>query len=246
MKKTVIAVIMLFQASFMMHSETVPASGLVGYWAGDGNANDSSSSANNGSFAGTYGTGIVGQAFLVSTGTYVTISDIPAYGFSTEFSVGFWYYGNSSGVFLGQDNGSGAQNKWFVDYGYVNPGKFEIHLNGPTSTTIASDAVTPASNSWHQFSLVKAGANYSFYFDGNAIGTQSNPGTFPDPIAPVTIGFAEPAVGVFSGLIDEVVLYNRALSVSEVQQLASVPEPSIWIMSVAGAGSMLFLRRHRN
>ncbi|MSU65827.1 MAG: hypothetical protein EXS38_06950 [Opitutus sp.] len=34
-------------------AQSVPTSGLVGYWAGNGNANDSSSLANNGSFSGS-------------------------------------------------------------------------------------------------------------------------------------------------------------------------------------------------
>lgn len=208
-------------------TQTVPVSGLVGHWAGDGNANDSSSFANHGSFSGTYAAGISGQAFQVSSSDYVSAPDAAHYSITSDFSVGFWFYGSLGGALLGQDEGGGALPKWFVDYGYLNPGVFNLHLNGSSGLTVLpSNAISPSSNAWHSFALVKNGTAYTFYFNGSAIGTQTSAySPFPDPTAPFTIGFSEPAAGSFNGLIDEVVFYNRALSGAEVLQLAGVPEP---------------------
>jgi hypothetical protein len=46
---------------------TVPLSGLVGYWTGDGNANDSSTTANNGTFTGSYAPGPGGGRTIIQS-----------------------------------------------------------------------------------------------------------------------------------------------------------------------------------
>jgi hypothetical protein len=51
----------------------VITNGLIGYWAGDNNANDSSPTGNNGSFAGSYVAGVDGQAAIPGT-TYSGLS----------------------------------------------------------------------------------------------------------------------------------------------------------------------------
>lgn len=222
-----IAWLMAVIAASSGRAQTVPGSGLVGHWAGDGNANDSSSFANHGSFSGTYAAGISGQAFQVSSSNYVSAPDAAQYSITTDFSVGFWFNGSLGGALLGQDEGGGTLPKWFVDYGYLNAGVFNLHLNGPNGLTVlSSNAISPSGDTWHSFALVKNGTAYTFYFNGSAIGTQTsayNP--FPDPTAAFTIGFSEPAAGSFSGRIDEIVFYNRALSGAEVLQLAGIPEP---------------------
>jgi hypothetical protein len=226
-------------------AQSVPTSGLVGHWSADGSAADSSSFANNGSFTGTYGAGISGQAFQISA-NYVSIPEQPQYSFTTGFSVGFWFYGSVGGVFLGQDNGGGSQLKWFVDYGYINGGTFNLHLNGPSLVVLPSNAVAPSSNAWHSFALVKSGTSYTFYLDGASIGNTTNSyNPFPDPGAPFTIGYSESAVPQFGGLIDEVVLYDRALTTTEVQQLSSIPEPATTALFAASLGLVAAATRRR-
>lgn len=242
----IIAWLIATGGSFTGRAQTVPVSGLIGYWAGDGNANDSSSFANHGAFSGAYAPGISGQAFQVSLSNYVSAPDAAHYSITADFSVGFWFYGSVGGAFVGQDEGSGAQPKWFVDYGYVNPGVFNLHLNGASGLTVLpSNAVSPSSNAWHSFALVKNATAYTFYFDGAAIGTQtSSYNPFPDPTTAFTIGFSEATAPAFGGLMDEIVFYDRALSLAEVQQLAAVPEPGgVGLLAGAVAFVAWFCRR---
>ena len=145
-------------------------------------------------------------------------------------------------MFLGQDNGGGTQNKWFVDYGYFTSGSFDFHENGSTYGFLSSDAASPASATWNNLAVVKDGSLYSFYLNGSGIGSQTLSGTFPQPTAPFTIGYAEPGLG-YNGLIDDVALYNRALSASEVQELAATPEPSTLALSSLVAASLFACRR---
>src|SRR3954466_16167658 len=77
-------------------AQVVPSSGLVGYWRGDGDATDSSITANNGTFAGSYVAGVNGNAFNLVTGS-VTIPDTGAYAFAGDMSVGLWFNSTVTG-----------------------------------------------------------------------------------------------------------------------------------------------------
>jgi hypothetical protein len=135
---------------------SVPQSGLVGYFAGDGNAQDSSSFHNDGSFPNAhYTTGEVGLAFDLSAGP-VTIPAIAAYQFPGDFSVGFWFKGSSgNNTFLGRDDGGGGFQKWFIDHDYFNPGRFEIHVNGNSFAFLPANPASVDFSVWNQLTFVK-------------------------------------------------------------------------------------------
>ena len=202
--------------------------GLLGYWMAENNANDSSPTANNGSFTGNYVDGMDGKSFDLSTGK-VYIPDIPSYTFGLGFSVGFWFNVNGSNtnsvVFIGQDEGGGSYSKWFIDYNYANPSKFEFHVNGPSSAFLPSDSVA-LTNGWNQLTFVKDNTDYSFYLNGSNIGHNTFEGTFPDPNFALIFGQAEGGFN-FGGLMDNVVLYNRALTTWEIAALAGLPHDDL-------------------
>jgi Concanavalin A-like lectin/glucanases superfamily len=227
---------------------TVPLSGLVGYWTGNGNANDSSTTGNNGTFTGSYasGPGGKGQSFNLATGS-VTIADNPAYqiSYNSSFSVGFWFNFNGNTYaqdIIGQDIGPGGNPKWFIDYNYFNPGAFEF-LAGPSLFTVNGPSATPTG--WKQLTLTVENGVYTFYLDG--VNEGSSPGAdpgyqWPDPDAPLVFSFADGG-SPYAGDLADVVIYNRALSASEVGELASlssVPEPAPWAMMLMGFAGLGF------
>ncbi len=244
--KTRTLLFLLILAVTAAQADVIP-DGLIGYWAADNNANDSSPTANNGTFTGSYASGVVGSAFDLSTGV-VHIPDISAYALGTAFTVGFWFNTNnlpaSNVAFMSQDDGGGYVPKWIVEYGYYCSNCMELHLNqaGGPSAFLRSNPVTLPSG-WNQFTLVRNGTSFSFYLNGVNIGDATSSYTFPNPSADLLLGQAESAFNNFEGLMDDVVIYNRGLSPGEVLQLANVPEPSaVWLAGLALAG-LAALRR---
>jgi hypothetical protein len=218
--------------------------GLVGYWGANNNANDSSPMGNNGSFSGSYVAGINGQAFDLSTGK-VYISDNPTLTFGSGLTVGFWFNINGTNTnnvaFLGQDDGSGSNRKWFIDYDYKNRSCFELHVKyTPSTGTFLPTNPVALADGWNQLTLVKDNSNYFFYLNGIGIGSQTFGDPFPDPSSALIFGSAESFS--FNGLMDNVVLYNRALTASEVQTLATVPEPATLLLLTLGG---LLLKRRK-
>ena len=75
-------------APLQFANASIPTDGLIGSWAGNNNANDSSPTGNNGSFSGSYVSGANGPAFDLSTDK-MSIPDNPAYSFGPGLFGGF-------------------------------------------------------------------------------------------------------------------------------------------------------------
>ncbi len=205
-----------------------PPSGLIGWWQAESNALDCIG-GNNGTLQGTAGftTGKVGQAFSVGTSSYVSVPDNNLWAFGTnDFSIELWANFNSlpsstvggpnGGVFISDDEGAGSVNKWWFAYG---GGKLTFHMNSPTLGPIflVQAPFTPVIGNWYHFSVVRNNNLYSIYANGAVIGSQSTNVVIPNPNAPLTIGKGE--AFYFNGLLDEVSIYNRALSASEIEAI---------------------------
>jgi hypothetical protein len=199
-----------------------PPSGLVSWWPGNGNASDiiggSNGTLTNGA---TFAAGEVGQAFSFNgTNQFVLIPDSPHWAFgSNDFTIDLWVNFNSvkaSNPLIANDEGGFAVNKWIF---LLNNGQLEFHINSPASGNpgiyIGSTPFAPNPGEWHHVAMTKGGATYTFYVDGNPGSPASNSIPVPDAAAPLTIGYAEPGPSV-NGLIDEVDIFNRALTSAEV------------------------------
>ena len=99
-----------------------------------------------------------------------------------------------------------------------------LHRQPPGSTggtNVFSDVhYTPGR--WHHVAAVKREPALTLYLDGNPVGSADDPTLFQSPPGRLVVG----KLGVdplehtryFSGQIDEVAVYNRALSEKEVKQ----------------------------
>lgn len=95
---------------------------------------------------------------------------------------------------------------------------------------------------WHLLSLVRRGNSAFLYLDDVQVGTGS--GAFQQNGASAIFRLGEyGGTHQFGGIIDEVAIYNRALSPSEVAANA-VPEPRTVALLGLVAGVLAFPRRH--
>ncbi len=199
-----------------------PPSGLVSWWRAEGNASDAGD-GNNGSLAGnaTYGPGRVGQAFVfdgngdgvnVGSGTNLWLQN---------FSVEAWVKRASSSIvsFNGNGNGHIFSSGGFGGAGFLldstgRPwlcylGQWGVTAGGPVTDT-----------NWHHLAVTKSGSTVVFYIDGVAYPAPAyNPGfvLVPPAVIGAWIHHGTVVDNTLYGSIDEVGVYNRALSAAEIQ-----------------------------
>jgi hypothetical protein len=139
----------------------------------------------------------------------------------------------------GDDGGFCGGSSYALYTGYNgNPGlHFYLRTPGPTAVPVLSEPAPDASvfdGNWHLVAGTYDGANMRFYVDGNEIGA---------PMPAAGISYEPPITGSsfyvdgyppqtgcpdasdFPGKIDEVRLYDRALSPAELAFLAAAPGP---------------------
>jgi len=201
-----------------------PPGGLIGWWTGDSNTVDlvSGSTATPGTT--TYTTNAeVGAAFNLN-GTSATVSapDSSQWAFGTnEFTIELWAnFAANSGqrALVASDTGGGSQNKWIF---WLNSGVLQFHINTPGGSSFVGTApFTPALNQWYHLAVTRQNTNYVFYVNGTSVSTNNDTRAVPDANAPLTIGSAEGSL-FFNGQLDEVSIYNRALSSGEVASIAT-------------------------
>jgi Concanavalin A-like lectin/glucanases superfamily/FlgD Ig-like domain len=86
--------------------------------------------------------------------------------------------------------------------------------------TATSGAQTTPLNEWHHVVTVFNSSTLKFYYDGTLVGTLPMVMTIAADTRPLTIGADVPGIlEIFFGKIDDVRLYNRALTDADVLQL---------------------------
>ena len=103
--------------------------------------------------------------------------------------------------------------------------RFRLKTNGTTSTLIASSG-NLSENAWLHVAAVYDGINMLLYLNGDLVGTAGKTGVLTgDSGVPVWIGGNPPdgAARPWNGLLDELRIYDRALSQAEIRAL---PEPN--------------------
>ena len=139
-------------------------------------------------------------------------------------------------TFIGHDQGGGNLNKWV--FFYENGGNLKFHINSPGIEPVFFPAPTqfsPIVGQWHHFALTRNESTYTFYADGISLGSVNNSSFIPNANASLTIGQAE-GLGFFNGRLDEIQIFDQALSETEISRLAqieTVSEPQTHIAAFA-------------
>ncbi len=181
-----------------------PPAGLVSWWSGDGTTADKQG-LNNGALSGTasYGAGMFGQAFNFNGG-YLTVLDSPSLDFApgSSMTVEMWVKRTQAGsapYYFGKRVSCGS-------YNYQSP------ADQFSSGTIYAAPV----GQWRHMAWVFTGAELLQYVNGALVYRTEN-ALGPVNAAALFIGASGTCGSTFVGLMDEVRLYNRALSAAEIQ-----------------------------
>lgn len=202
--------------------------GLVSWWRAEGDAQDSVGT-NHGTLYGAVGfaPGKVGQAFVFDGASYVRIADAPNLNFdaTSPITVELWACrtGTASIMhFMGKRLGCGADTgNYQMAFNENNPGE-GLSFGGGASTPgyVVTTGLTMPMTNWVYLVGTFDGGTLRFYTNGvlaaSATGTMG-----PTNSASLLIGDSGSEGGCkpFVGLIDEVAIYNRALSDAEILAL---------------------------
>lgn len=121
-------------------------------------------------------------------------------------------------------------NTWDFDLIFEN-GRDTLSLYSDTTTPntiVSSNAV--ADTAWHHVAFTRSGTLATFYIDGVEAGTATLEGAFggnPNPIRIGTDGPGWDASSMFDGYMDDVRIYNRALTAEQIQALTVAPRVTI-------------------
>jgi hypothetical protein len=226
-----------------------PHPGLVGWWRfdeGSGTvAGDSSGNGNNGTIYGaTWVPGKYGDALnFDGTDDYVEIPNSASLDPSI-FTITAWIDISAYSPYLcpivDRTTYSGGYSLWVGGTGY-NTGKLE--LTGGFGNQATSSLITVPLNQWVFVAAVWNGSTTTFYMNTTS---ETRTGYSFQDIGSLTtrIGNERWAFGgqFFNGVIDEVHIYNRALSANEIQQsFQQSPDFSSKLLAVVPKGTTQFI-----
>jgi hypothetical protein len=177
--------------------------------------------------------GKVGQglSFSGSNSAYVEVANINSSSYATNFSASAWINpstlsgANEYTVFGTRlNNTSGWQLGIGATAGTCGGSSCLIWrtFNGGSQFSMNTGATNYVPiNSWTHVAVVHTNGNASLYVNGNLVATQAITNPAQSGAQPFRIGFIGQGSGGFSwtGGLDEVRVYNRALSASEVKEL---------------------------
>jgi hypothetical protein len=213
---------------------TPPPPGLIGWWRGEGDCLDQAG-GNNGVLqnGATFASGEIGHAFAFDgANAYVKIPRAPILDVGNQVTIDLWMKADPSSPIGSRIAGLVGSGFFGMEISTAPAGVFLFIStdNGAhfptTADTSGQGAIFPAGE-WHHVAGTYDGTNMQFYLDGQPYG---NPRLVSGAISPmlsssfVTLGSEDgrtscpSCIGTrhFSGLIDEVDIFNRALSASEI------------------------------
>jgi len=216
---------------------TPPPSGMVSWWPGDGNADDIAD-GNNGTLMGgtTFAPGKVDQAFsLDGVDDFIKVGNPPNLQFgNADFSVDAWVHFSAttgdmalidkmlSTFSINNQNGwrllkQNDDRFWFCFGRGISNG---CVAGGPT--TVQSTTLV-VSNMWYHVAAVRAANTISIYVNG-ILENQKTFGDTPVNMDVVDLLFGSHVVAgtpafFLNGEIDEIEVFNRALSPAEIQAI---------------------------
>ena len=204
-----------------------PPSGMVAWYPGDGSPNDILE-GNHGTLQNgvTFATGKVGQAFSFDgVDDQVVVPHNPNQNLGSHITIDSWVYPSSLGhgrTIFQKRSSSNIGGYVFETAGQPfaadNSLQFVIMIGGVYHSLGTGSVLT--TNTWQHVAATYDGATMRIFVDGIEVANMPQTGTIDATTDPVVIGrnVVNPS-SAWQGMIDEVELFNRALSASEIQAI---------------------------
>ncbi len=210
----------------------VDNNGLVGYWAmdkidGNNTIFDKSQYNNHGTWSGNatpnWTSGIGSAMSFDGVNDYVNAGNDASLDFgSNNFTISFWFKSSATGniKIVSKYNNGGVYQGFNL---FLNNGLITSSIKDTVATVIYSVSVTQYNdNKWYNAIVVfNRSSNMSLYVNDILVDSDNIvvANATISTTSPIYIGAALGFANFFNGSIDEVRIYNRALSADEVQAL---------------------------
>jgi hypothetical protein len=235
-----LAVALTFVAVAAQNASAGLTDGLIAWWQFDGSPIDATGNGHDGSIVGTGVTlttdrfGRQNGAYNFSNQSYISVPDSSDFTLgSNPFTISLWVKFDVLGSYylMGHDNGPGDQNKWIFWAGITDTISRLLLATYP-GLQVPADGYNWANSSieWYHLAITRSSTSWALYVNGIEIENvvPDNATVLPDPSHDLWIGSAETGhpERYLRGSLDDVRIYNRALSAQEISDLFNaVPIP---------------------
>ena len=230
---TLLLLTIVASVAFAQIPNYVPTNGLIGYWPLDGTGNDLTSGGNHltntGAVPTTDRNGNANAAFSFNGSSQYMVNSAPSFSFNPNdsFTVSIWYYkpALAGGVAIMFGNTLAGNFIWNLQSGTANQTQFGVNKQQSSwFWAIGSYNV----GVWEHFVGVYQGGQMTLYKNGAVAGTNTYTHTGAvAAVQPLNVGKGISG-NFFNGSLDDIAIYDRALSVNEIGLL------------YAGCGSLIF------
>ena len=205
--------------------------GLVASYGFDETSGSTVTDASASGNTGTLGSGVTrstagrfGGALSFNGSSTVNIPDAPSLRLTTTMTLEAWV-NPSSVTSEWRDVVYKADDNYYLMATSANGGlpAGGASFGNTSATTEAFGTSTLTANTWSHLAVTYDGATIRLYVNGTQVSTRAKTGSFTASSNPLQIGGNLVYGQFFTGLIDEVRVYNRALSATEIQSDMNAP-----------------------
>jgi hypothetical protein len=194
---------------------------LVGWWRGEDDAEDDSSYGHDGTWSGTaaYADGRFGRAFDFN---------VTPFNFVSVSTSNMSHQAGTISAWFRRDSVNGTTDNYILSARPVTAGRYYLYTRGSAiriglgDTLIVMELGTVTNGLWYHGAMTweNSGSNVVGYLNGGIISTASSPvAVDPSNWAIGNYILNPQSIYTFDGAIDDVTIWNRALSAAEISAL---------------------------
>jgi len=173
--------------------------------------------------------GKLGPALELDSSGYATVDDSSNLDLTSDFSISFWIYPtnlSSDQTFISK--GSGTTTNYYV--GFVNStNKISFGYYNGAWRSLSVDALEILESAWSQITVTRnSSSNFStVYINGENKGDLKTDYVLPANDYELKIGYFPGFGQYYTGLIDELIIYNKTLTETEVTNFYELDD-DVW------------------